>query len=355
MGSITKVQSAKGIRWRAQVRRKNHPALSSNFERKSDAQRWIREQEAKIDRGKAVYDGASRKRTLNELIDRYRTEILPAKKSWRVQDQQLTRWAELIGTLPILEITPDIVLRTRTRIAEQKNRYGQPISNATLNRYTAVLDHVFQVAIRQYRWAENNPVRIINKLKEPQGRTRSLSAEELPRLLEACRKSKSPFLETIVLIALTTGMRHSEIMQLTWDKVFLDQGLVIIEEPKNGQRRSAHLQPQVIDRLEVLKQERDADVAWVFPGKSGLTPLDTKSAWQTARKQAGLIDFRFHDLRHTTATMIALQGASVPQIAAVLGHKSHQMASRYAHLTSSDSPEILNKAMSRVFDDGEKT
>lgn len=355
MGSITKIKSVKADRWRAQVRRKNYPTLSANFDRKSDAQRWVREQEAKIDQGKIIYDTTARKRPLRDLLDRYKAEVLPQKKSGKDQAQQLSRWNDLIGHLPILDISPDVVLTARAQIATQTNRNGKRVSNATLNRYTAALDHAFQVAIRQYNWAERNPVRMIDKLKEPQGRTRSLSQEELPRLLKACRASKNSYLETIVLIGITTGMRHGEIMQLTWDRVFLKEGFAIVEEPKNGERRAAQLQPEIISRLEALKDQGDPAGGWVFPGRGGHKPLDIKTAWQRARRAAGLTDFRFHDLRHTTATMIALDGASVPQIAAVLGHKSHQMASRYAHLTSSDTPEILNTTMRKVFEDGKET
>ena len=80
MGSITKINSAKGLRWRVQVRRKNYPMLSANFDRKTDAQRWMREQETKIDQGKIIYDTTARKRLLGELLDRYKAEVLPRKK-----------------------------------------------------------------------------------------------------------------------------------------------------------------------------------------------------------------------------------------------------------------------------------
>jgi integrase len=139
--------------------------------------------------------------------------------------------------LKLSELTPNRLLYARDEIAKRKSRSTARISNASVNRYTAALHHVLETAAQQYGWLEHNPMKRLKKLKEPQGRVRYLDEPERTALLLACEQSKSPFLETIVLIALTTGMRRGEILGLTWDRVDLVTGSVLIEEPKNGQRR----------------------------------------------------------------------------------------------------------------------
>jgi len=311
VATVTKVDSAKGVRWRAQVRRKGYPQQSSYFARKSDADRRARDLEAKIDTGKTVFDGAARRRTLSELISRYSEEFLPGKKSAKDQRQQLGVWNELIGDKVLFHVTPDLLLHARAQISKRKTRNDRPVSSATVNRYIAALDHVFQMAERQYGWIERNPMRRLDKLKEAQGRVRSLDDDERTKLLSACRKSKNPYLEMIVLIALTTGMRKSEIMNLTWNDVDLEVGLAVIEEPKNGERRSCPLMPEIVERLKRSKETSNSPSDFLFPGKSGFRPIDIKTAWYRALRSSGVEDFRFHDLRHTAATMIAMNSGSV--------------------------------------------
>ena len=300
-----------------------------------------------MDNGSQFVSSEVRKNTVGELIDRYVKEVLPHKKSGDVQKQQLTRWRDLLGDVRLSALTPNRILQAKSIIAEQKTRYDKLVSNATVNRYHAALAHVLQVAEIQYGWIESNPIRKVPKLKEPQGRVRFLSDEEQAALIEACSNSTNQFLLTIVLIAITTGMRKSEITNLKWSDVDLNRGIAVIEEPKNGQRRSAPLLPQVIEKLIAVKEEISQKSIYLFPGRSNLNPIDIKSSWYRATAEAQLEDFRFHDLRHTAASYLAMDGASVPQIAAVLGHRSHQMASRYAHLSDTSTHQIVGKTMAK--------
>ena len=353
MATIVEVKGAKRTRWRAMVRRKGYPVESAYFDRKTDAQSWARSVEAKIDQGKNPVGSEARKHTLAELVDRYCVEVLPHKKSARDQLQQLGVWKGLLGDLRLSELTPNRLLNARSEIAKHRGRSSSRISNASLNRYTAALHHVLETAVQQYGWLEQNPMRRVKKLKEPQGRVRFLDEAERQALLAACRDSRNPFLETVVIIALSTGMRRSEILGLTWDRVDLDSGLVLIEETKNGQRRSSYLIAPILERLKQLAPPASATSGFVFPGRSGLKPIDITSAWQMAVRQAELKDFRFHDLRHTAASYVAMDGGTVPEIAALLGHKSFQMASRYAHLSDGHTKSIIERTMSKVVFDGD--
>ncbi len=350
MGSVTAVKGAKGTRYRAQVRRKGHPQQSEYFTRRKDAETWIRKIETEIDAGRFLFDRLAKKRSVSELIDRYIADFMPHKKSARDQQQQLDVWRELIGQEKLLGLTSATILDARRKLSERRNRQGKQVSNATVNRYLAVLSHALNVAENQYQWIPENPMRRVPMLKEAQGRDRVLSSQETKRLLEVCAELPDKRMEVIVLLALTSAMRRGEIMNLTWEKVFREEGIVTIEAPKNGYRRNATVLPEVMARLASLADDDDCK-GLVFPNKTLTGPWDFKKTWQYVVQSAQLKDFRFHDLRHTAATLIAKSGGSVPQIATVLGHKSFKMASRYAHLTEDHTRELLSRTMKNVVPD----
>ena len=325
MASVRKINAVNGTKWRVQVRRKGYDQQSAYFDRKTDAEAWARDIESKIDSGRVLTGSEAKRHDVAELIDRYCLDILPRKKSAKDQKQQLSVWRKLLGDLKLSELSTDRLIKARQKIAEHSGRTSGKVTSATVNRYWAALNHVLEIAVREYGWIEQNPMKRVKKLKEPQGRVRHLDDRERVALLSACTQSENPYLETIVLIALTTGMRRSEILTLTWDRVNTDTGMVLIEEPKNGQRRSSHLIEPVLERVRRIRTSAPGHSPFVFPSRNGLKPSDIQTAWYHAVKVAGLENFRFHDLRHTAASYIAMDGGTVPEIAAVLGHKSFQM------------------------------
>jgi integrase len=85
----------------------------------------------------------------------------------------------------------------------------------------------------------------------------------------------------------------------------------------------------------------------LFPRRDGQGPIDIRKAWENARNAAGLKDFRFHDLRHSTASYLAMNGASLVEIAEVLGHRTLQMVRRYAHLSESHVKDVVGRMNTR--------
>lgn len=351
MASIQKISGKKGDRWKAVVRRKGFGTQTQTFGKKKDAETWARSIDTKIDNGALMVSGETKRTTVGELIDRYIAEVIPQKKSGKVQKQQLLRWRDLLGELRLMSLTPNRILQARSQIAAQNTRYGVPITNATVNRYHAALSHVLKMAEMQYGLIESNPIRKVTKLKEPQGRVRYLSEDELTALHGACADDSNPFILTIVSMAIATGMRQGEILNLKWSDLDLTRQTALIEEPKNGQRRAVFLIEPIVESLRILKANSDGKSEYLFPGKSNLKPIYIKSAWIRVSKAAKLNDFRFHDLRHTTGSYLAMSGASVPQITAVLGQRSHQMAFRYAHLSDASTQAVVEKTMSKIFGD----
>jgi integrase len=112
---------------------------------------------------------------------------------------------------------------------------------------------------------------------------------------------------------------------------------------KNGERRSVPLSGKAFDLLTDLKKIRQPKATFVFPHKDGTRPVNIRNNWEKAVAKAELNDFRFHDLRHTAASYLAMSGASLLEIAHILGHKKPAMTMRYSHLTKNHTAGVLER------------
>ena len=344
MATFTKRQARGKIVWGAQIRRQGHPTLSATFERLTDAKQWAARQEAAISEERAVPGRAARQHTVADLIDRYRETILPNKRPKTIvnQHKHLSWWREAIGHLRLSEVTPAI-------IADHRDILTIDHAPATVKRYLAALSHAFTIAVREWQWMNENLCQRVSKPTEPRGRIRFLSDDERQRLLDACKASRCPYLYITVLIALSTGARKNEILELQWPDVHLVEGKLTFHDTKNQQRRSVPLAGPALELLRQHARVRRIDTSLVFPRDDGQAPLDIRSAWEVARTHAGIEDFRFHDLRHSAASYLAMNGASLAEIAEVLGHKTLQMVQRYAHLSEAHTAGVVARMNAAIF------
>jgi integrase len=216
-------------------------------------------------------------------------------------------------------------------------------------RYLAVLSHVFTIAVKEYGWVDDNPFRKVVKPKEPRGRVRFLDKIERERLLEACRGSHNPHLYLIVILALSTGMRQSEILNLLWRDVDLERARIVLHETKNGERRVVPLAGHALELLKKYR-EQSSHLSLLFPRPTNpLRSLDLRSSWEYALHKAQIFDFKFHDLRHTAASYLAMNGASLAEIAEILGHKTLQMVKRYAHHSEAHTAGVVSRMNQEIF------
>jgi integrase len=204
---------------------------------------------------------------------------------------------------------------------------------------------MFTMAVKEWRLVASNPVRDISKKKEARGRVRFLSDAERDALLSACAASEWAALHTLVLLAISTGARRGELIHLQWDDVDLKGARAIVRETKNGETRSLPLVGKALEALRALKLQGSAKSPWVFAQPSGFPgPYENfDGVWYDALKAAQIEDLRFHDLRHTTASYLAAQGASLLEIADTLGHKTLSMVKRYSHLAQSHKVSAIEK------------
>src|SRR5262249_9707170 len=146
------------------------------------------------------------------------------------------------------------------------------------------------------------------------GRVRFLSDEERQRLLESCKVSSNPYLYIIVVLALSTGARRGELLNLCWTDMDLKRGVLTFRETKNGETRIVPVTGYALDVLTQHTKIQRPNTDLVFPNSKGKKPLAIRNAFENAMERADIKNFRFHDLRHTFASYLAMQGASLLDI-----------------------------------------
>jgi len=354
MANIEKRVSGDGdISYRVKIRLRGYPTQTATFEKLTDAKDWAKITEGAIKDRRYFKNTESKKRTLRELIDRYIKDVLPQKpKSKDKQGSQLKWWKEQLGDYFLIDVSPALIVEYRDKLAKEKTKFKKPYSPATINRYLAALSHAFTVAVNDWGWLEDSPMRKVSKPKEPRGRVRYLSDDERKALLDECQESDSTYLYPLVVLALSTGMRQGEILGLTWDDVNLDKQYLILHETKNGERRRVPLTGLAHEEIKKLSKVRQIGTNLLFPDenqKLKRKTFDLRTYWDEALKAAEIKDFRFHDLRHSTASYLAMNGASLAEIAEVLGHKTLQMVRRYAHLSEAHTSKVVASMNKKIF------
>ena len=343
------------VSYRVKIRLKGHPIESATFNRKTDAKQWAQQTESAIREGRYFKTSEARKHTLADLIDKYVVERMPLRGDDKeTVEPQLAWWKEQIGYALLKDVTPPLIAEYRDKLLTQPilkkgQKTPRQLSNATIIRYLASLSVCFTYAIEDLGWLETNPVRSVRKPKPERGRVRFLSDEEHESLLAECKASSCPYLYTVVVMALCTGARLNEIMELTWQNVDLKRKTLLFDETKNGERRSVVIAKPAYDVLVELSKVRRIDSPYVFARKDGQKPKDIRKQWEKAVSKAGLQDFRFHDLRHTAASYMAMNGASLLEIADVLGHKTMSMVKRYSHLTENHTAKVVERMAESQF------
>jgi integrase len=352
MASITKRTTNEGeIYYTVRVRLKGYPLQTASFERLTDARKWASSTESAIREGRHFKTAEAKKHTFADLADRYIKDVLPTKPKQALrQKMQLEWWKEQMGVYVLSDVTPALIVQFRDELAGGITYRGTQRSPATVVRYMAALSHAFTVAVKEWGWLEDSPVRKVRKPTEARGRVRFLDDDERMRLLEACKESRNNWLYPCVILALSTGMRQGELMGLKWKDVNLKDGFIILHETKNGDRRRVPLAGHALELLRDHAKVRRLDTDLLFPGKTHKDkPIDLRKPFETALKAAEIKDFHWHDLRHCTASYLAMNGASLAEIAEILGHKTLQMVKRYAHLSDGHVSNVVASMNAKIF------
>lgn len=310
----------RGTRWQARVQRNGFPAEVRSFITRQDAEKWARSIEVEMDRGLYISSSEAQKTTMADLIDRYCREVLPTMKGEKEDRIRLTAIRRhKICCLPLTKLTPSVLGKYRDERLRQ-------VSSGTVIREFAYFSSIINLARREWGISMENPVSKVRKPVSPQGRNRILNQSERDALFLAVKPEgrRSPWLEPIVIFALETGMRRSEILSLKWKDMDLDSRMATLETTKNGDRRVVPLSLKAVGLLQGLPRHISGQV---FP----MSSCAVAASFNRATARAGIKNFRFHDLRHTAITQLAARLPNLIELAAVTGHKSLKMLQRYYH------------------------
>ncbi len=333
-------------RYRVKVRLRGELPRTQTFKRLTDAKAWAAAVESDMGRGTFVPTTQDRRRTLADLIDKFRLEE-PAKG--KKNPEHLAWWRQHYGHVTLDKMRPELISAAKRKLAQRTvgDKPDAPqISGATVNRYLATLSRVTKWAWKELRWLPSNPVLDVSKNPESKGIVRFLSEDERKALLDACRKDSDPNIYCAVVLALATGARYSNLRFLKWADVDLQRWTLRFATTKNGQPRYV---PVVGIAQNALQAQYDADPTkdgWVFKSTLTEAPADFERTWRRMREIAGLKGVRFHDLRHTTASYLTMNGATLAEVAEALGHKTLVMAQRYSH----QSGEHVRSTLQRMAD-----
>jgi integrase len=354
------------IVFHVQVRMRGFPSRTASFSSKREAERWAKTIEAEMIEGKHFRSSEARRRTLDAAIDRYMEEELPKKRDGRNHRYTLPYWKEQLGKLKLSEITPAIIVEHRGKLARGKYMRAKPDSKqsvvkdgkaklfdrapGTVNKYITCLSHVFTVARKEWHWISHNPFDGVSKLRENKGRVRYLSGDERERLF--VQTLRDPILHTFVVVALSTAARAGELLRLSWRDVDLHEGRLLFRVTKNAEPRAAWLHGEALRLMKEHAERRIDGVDVVFPNPSHKGPYDYGKPFSAAVQAAGIVDFRFHDLRHSAATYLAMEGATEQQLRAIGGWKSG-VVSKYVHIASQDAKDVLAKMNKKILGDSQ--
>jgi integrase len=274
--------------------------------------------------------------TFDDLSGKYIGWMTGRQKGAKVKGYIIGMLVKRIGKLKLNQISINDMEQLQSDYL--KNDY----KISYINKILTVFKAMFNKALDWEMITEEDlkRVRKAKQLKGENKRLRYLSDEEAERLIDSCDN----YLKPIVITALNTGMRKSEILQLTWDRVDLKNRIILLDITKNGERREIPINDTLLNTLSGIVRNIKCD--YVFYNAETLKPyFDLERVWQRALIKSHILDFHFHDLRHTFASMLVMKGIDLTTVKELLGHKDIKMTLRYSHLSQAhikNAVEILD-------------
>jgi integrase len=315
----------------AWVRIKSFKPASKSFPNLADAKAWAIALEEELrkqrKRGQARKDLPTL--TIKGLIEEFLADP---------ETKQLKYFADLEALLAwwVNHCGAEKVMQFGTlQLREARELLGNGRAPATVNRYLSALRSCWNWGrAAQFIPAEKVwPTRLF--LTEPRERVRFLNDAELAAVMTAA-KSYAPWMYAAVITSLATGLRQGELLRLEWKDVDFDRSTVTVLISKNTKRRIVHLPAPAVEALKTLRRNGIVGRKLIFVNGKG-EPADKSYLtfhWLRVRETAGLVDFKWHDLRHSCASFLAQNGASLVEIGSVLGHSSPSITAKYAHLVA---------------------
>ena len=262
---------------------------------------------------------------VSAYLDWYMTRSAARESSKREHERKVRMLEEFFGRYDLESITKAVVEKYK------RKRLEEGVKKTTINRELTVLRSILERAREMGLFTGELPR--IEKLKtEEEEIVRFLTPEEARRLVEACPEWFRP----VVIFALNTGLRAGEIFSLRWEDVDFENRLITVRSSKTKKKRLIPMNGTVFSLLREMEKDKK-EHGYIFTNRFGLPyryeDKTYRRVFKTACERAGIKNFRFHDLRHTFASWVAMSSRDIYAVKHLLGHSSLSSTKRYAHLT----------------------
>ena len=249
-------------------------------------------------------------------------------KATHKEDKEKLRWLQqFLRNKPLNEIDRELI----DHIAHAK---AKEASASTVNRYLSLVRTILRKAC--YDWELIDKIPKIRLFPEPKRRIRWLTPEQVIRLLRELPIHQ----QEMVIFALSTGLRQSNVINLEWSQLDLERKAAWIHPDQAKARKAIHV-PLNSVAMAVLLRQVGKHPNRVFTYRGDPIAWANTRAWRKALTRAGIENFRWHDLRHTWASWLAQQGTPMNVLQELGGWESEEMVSRYAHLSK---PQLMQHA-----------
>lgn len=303
-------------KWQAQVRLKGIKPIAMSFSLKSEAVAWARVTESKVTLGTYVDPRPASSVTLSDVITRYLEQVSGSGKGNRPLASRLERLRGALGAFSLNKLTA-------SHLSEYRDRRLLVANPATVIHELSLVRRLMRLAVIDYGIALPQGIPQVRMPKMPRGRVRRLMAGEEERLLAVC--IKDDVLHDIILLAIETAMRRSELVNIRWDHIDWNNCTLRINKTKTGVPRVI---PLSVIAISVLSRHFNPPAA-VFP----VSASSISHGFASACREAGIVDLRFHDLRHEGVSRLFELGLNQMEVATISGHQTISMLQRYTHIS----------------------
>lgn len=334
--------------YQVEIRRKGYPAIYKTFDFKVDAEKYERQILVEMDQGIFIDRSEAQNTTLLELINRYEKEVSINKAGYEQERKRFNAFRKL-------PLAKRFISNLFSKdFAEYRDMRLLTVKPATARLDLALFSHIFTIAIKEWGYPITNPILNITMPKVDNARNRRLEALEEKYLLDACKLSPRAEIVPIVILAIETAMRKSEILRMEWKHVHINKSYVHLPKTKNGSERDVPLSPVAIKTLNGIP--RNIKINRVF---YNVDSEQITATFRYAKKRAinqykndfknspdynpnFLVDFRLHDSRHEATSRLFESGKfEIMEVASITGHKSMSMLKRYTHLKAQNLAERM--------------
>ena len=307
------------------------------------AKEALRARLGEIAQGRFNLDKARQPHAFGELVDKYLKHAESYKASFNREKYAIDGLREYFGSATHLSKI------TTWTVEKWKRERAKQVQPSTVNRELTILKHMLKMAVR-WELTSTNPAAAVSPFPIQEGRIRFASEEELPRLIESCmNQATSPWLHPLVILAMNTGARQGEILDLQRDAdIDFERNLIYFGRTKNRKLKVIPMNRAAREAVEWFLRNSKGEylVSWPWGDRVGKTTV--YDAFKLACEEAGIENFRFHDLRHTAASYLVMSGVDLPTVKEILGHREIEMTLRYSHLAPAHKAKAVEQ-LGRAF------